>query len=138
MNETPKLNRPVPEPRNFSKPFWDGAKEKKFMIQYCTKFGKYQFFPRPTSIYTGGQGLEWREATGKATLYSYTVTRRGPPAFHGQEPYVIGSIQLEEGPRIMTTIVNCEVDDIKIGMNLRLTWDEINEDYNYPVFEPDA
>lgn len=138
MNETEKLSRPAPEPKNFSQPFWDAAKEKKFLIQYCTQSGKYQFFPRPTSIFTGGQDLEWREASGKATLYSYTVTRRPPPAFRGQEPYIIGSIELEEGPRIMTTVINCAVDDVKVGMKLRLAWDEVNEDYNYPVFEPDV
>lgn len=97
--------------------------------------GKYQFFPRPNSLFTGRRNVEWREASGKGTVYSFTVTRRGPPAFRGREPYVIGSIQLAEGPRIMAEIAGTTYEDLEIGAKVRVTWEEVSEDFNYPVFE---
>ncbi|MEE2761422.1 MAG: Zn-ribbon domain-containing OB-fold protein [Pseudomonadota bacterium] len=135
MSETDIPPRPAPVPTNFSQPFWDGASEKKFMLQYCLDTGKYQFFPRPNSLFTGRRNVEWREASGEGTVYSFTVTRRGPPAFRGREPYVIGSIQLAEGPRIMAEIAGTTYEDLKIGAKVRVTWEEVNEDFNYPVFE---
>ncbi|NQV56961.1 MAG: Zn-ribbon domain-containing OB-fold protein [Rhodospirillales bacterium] len=131
--ETPA--RPLPVPTNFSQPFWDGAKNKKLMLQFCKDSGKYQFFPRPNSVYTGRRNVEWREASGDGEVYSFTITRRAPPPFRGKEPYVIGSIQLAEGPRIMAEIIGCDEGDVKIGAKVKIAWDEMNEDFNYPVFE---
>jgi uncharacterized OB-fold protein len=135
MNHEQKPGRPLPEPTNFSRPFWEAAKQKKFVLQYCPASGKYQFFPRPNSLYTGRRKLEWREASGEGVIYSYTVTRRAPPPFRGREPYVLGSIQLAEGPRIMAEIVGCDPGSVKIGKKVRLGWERLNEEFNYPVFE---
>ena len=124
MSETEIPPRPAPVPTNFSQPFWDGAKEKKFMLQYCLDTGKYQFFPRPNSIHTGRRNTEWREASGDGTVYSFTVTRRAPPAFRGREPYVIGSIQLAEGPRMMSNIVGDHALDVEIGDGVTLRFED--------------
>ncbi len=68
--------RPAPIQLNFSKPFWDGAKDKKLMLQFCPKAGKYQFYPRPVSVYTGSRELEWREASGKRKIYAFSFLTR--------------------------------------------------------------
>jgi uncharacterized OB-fold protein len=137
MNDETKPTRPAPDPTNFSQPFWDAAKEKKLVLQYCLDSGKYQFYPRPVSQVTGKRNLEWREVSGKGEVFSYTVTRRPPPVFKGAEPYVLGSIELDEGVRMMSPIVGCAPEDVKVGMRVRVAWEE-NEGFNYPVFEPDA
>src|SRR5262249_41912466 len=75
---------------DFSEPYWEGTKQKKLLIQYCKATGKYQHFPRPVSIFTGRRrDIEWREASGKGVVFSYTVTHRGTPAFRGAEPYAV-------------------------------------------------
>jgi uncharacterized OB-fold protein len=127
--------RPAPIQLNFSKPFWDGTKDKKLMLQYCPQSGKYQFYPRPISVYTGKRDLEWREASGKGRVYSFSLSYKAPAPFKDVKPYVVATIELDEGVRILTNIVNCDPKSIKIDMPVRLTWVEAGT-ANYPVFEP--
>lgn len=127
--------RPTPVQLNFSKSFWDGAKDKKLMLQYCPKAGKYQFYPRPVSVYTGSRELEWREASGKGKIYAFSLSYKAPPPFKDVQPYVVATVELDEGVRILTNIVNCDPKALKIDMPVRLTWVLAGE-ANYPVFEP--
>ena len=137
MNATASLKRPLPQPRNFSQPFWDAAKQRKLVAQYDPEARKFQFFPRPVSVYTGKRNLEWRELSGKGTVYTYTVTRRGPPAFHGQEPYVIATVELDEGIRIMANLVRVDPERVEIGMKVRVAWEDLDDKFTFFVFEPD-
>lgn len=127
--------RPAPIQLNFSKPFWDGAKDEKLMLQYCPKSGKYQFYPRPVSVYTGSRDLEWREASGRGRIYSFSLSYKAPPPFKDVKPYVVASVELEEGVRILTNIINCDPKTLKIDMPVRLAW-VLAGASNYPVFEP--
>lgn len=127
--------RPAPIQLNFSKPFWDGAKDKKLMLQFCPKSRKYQFYPRPVSVYTGSRELEWREASGKGRIYSFSLSYKAPPPFKDAKPYVVASVELEEGVRILTNIINCDPKALKIDMPVRLAW-VLAGTSNYPVFEP--
>jgi len=134
----PPPSVPLPVPTGFSAPFWDAARQRKLVIQYCPESGKYQHYPRPVSIYTGKRNLEWREVTGKGFVYALTVTRRGPPAFRGQEPYLVATVELDEGVRLLTHVVNCKIEDARIGMRVRVCWRVLNDEFAFPVFEPDV
>ncbi|MBI2206914.1 MAG: Zn-ribbon domain-containing OB-fold protein [Candidatus Rokubacteria bacterium] len=129
--------RPVPIPLNFSKPFWDGAKRGVLMLQYCPVAKKYQFYPRPVSVYTGKRNLEWRQASGKGTIYTYTITHRAPAPFKDVPPYVVATVELEEKVRIISNVINCPVDQVRIGMPVRVTWTKIGDETMFPLFEPD-
>ncbi|QDW39893.1 Zn-ribbon domain-containing OB-fold protein [Bradyrhizobium sp. KBS0727] len=129
--------RPAPIPLNFSKPFWDGAKDKKLMLQYCPQSGKYQFYPRPISVYNGSRKLEWRESSGRGKIYSFSLSYKAPPPFKDVKPYLIASVELEEGVRILTNIINCDPKSVKIDMPVRVVWVQAGTT-NYPVFEPTA
>src|SRR3990167_3899809 len=129
--------RPVPVPLNFSKPFWDAARTGVFMLQYCPVAKKYQFYPRPVSVYTGKRNLEWRPATGKGTIYTYTITHRAPAPFKKVPPYIVATVELAEKVRVISNVINCSVDQVRIGMPVRVAWVKISEDFMYPVFEPD-
>ena len=123
--------RPKPIQLNFTKPFW----ENKLLLQYDPKAKKYQFYPRPVSIYTGEREMEWREASGKGTVYSYTISYKAPPPFKDVKPYIVATIELEEKVRVLTNIINCDTTKLKIGMPVKLAWVKAGET-NYPVFEP--
>ena len=135
---TPPPSPPLPVPTEFSAPFWEAARQQKLVIQYCPESGKYQHYPRPVSIYTGKRNIEWREVSGKGSAYALTVTRRGPPAFRGQEPYLVAIVELDEGVRLLTHIVNCSGEDARIGMRVRLRWRVLSDAFSFPVFEPDV
>ena len=129
--------RPAPVPHNFSKPFWEAAQQGKFMLQYCPATGKYQFYPRPVSVYTGKRDLEWREASGKGTVYTFTVSHKAPPPFRIVAPFVIATVELAEGVRIIANLINCPPERVRIGMPVRLAWVKAG-DMNFPAFEPDT
>src|SRR5271170_3131057 len=97
VNDTFDVKREPPKPRNYSRPFWEATREKKLLIQYDAKAGKYQFYPRVTSIHTGRRALEWREVSGKGEIFSYTIARRARPPFEGHEPFVLAVVTLKEG-----------------------------------------
>jgi uncharacterized OB-fold protein len=129
--------RPAPVPLSFSEPFWEAAQRGKLALQYCPTSGKYQFYPRPISVYSGKRDLEWREASGKGTVYTYTLSRRAPPPFKNVAPFVVAVVELAEGVRVMANLINCPPDQARIGMPVRLAWVKAG-DMNFPAFEPDA
>ncbi len=128
---------PEPQPLDFSKPFWDAAADERLILQYCPDTKRYQFFPRPVSVYTGKRGLRWRKASGAGTVYSFTITRVPPPGFEGHTPFVVASIELKEGVRMMANIIECAPEDVRIGMKVRLAWQR-RGGFNLPVFRPDG
>lgn len=128
-------HRPAPVKQDFSQPFWDGAAEGKFLLQRCPESGQYQFYPRPVSVQTGKRGLEWREASGRGTVYSFTVTYRSPLPVKGIAPYIVALMELEEGVRVMANLIGCAPDAARIGMAVKLAWVKAGED-NFPAFEP--
>jgi uncharacterized OB-fold protein len=95
LNDTLSLKREI-RSYGFAKPFWDGTRDKKVVIQYCKSAKKFQHFPRPTSIFTGRMGdVEWREISGKGEIFSYTVTYRGTDRFRAVEPYAVACVTFE-------------------------------------------
>ena len=137
MSEKPKRPRPAPTPTNISQPFWDGVNKHRLLLQRDPATGKCQFYPRAVNVYSGKQDTEWIEATGKGVLYSFTETLVPARGFEGKEPYLIATVELEEGVRLMSLLHNCSAADVRIGMRVRLCWDKINADFEYFAFEPD-
>jgi uncharacterized OB-fold protein len=127
--------RPSPEPTGFSRPFWEATRERRLLLQYCTVAQKFQHYPRPVSIYTGRKTIEWRAVAGAGQVYAFTVTHRAPPAFRGREPYIVATIELDEKVRLMSNVVECGPDDVRVGSRVRLAWAPVGGGFNFPVFE---
>ena len=126
--------RPQPVPTSITREFWEATRDRRLLLQYCTVARKFQHYPRPVSIYTGRHTLEWREVSGNGKIYAFTLTLRAPPAFRGREPYMIATVELDEGARIMSNIVDCRAEDVKIGARVQLRWDPLEDGLHYPVF----
>lgn len=136
---TPKAEpkpRPVPTPNVYveTTPFWEGAKQRKLMLQYCRDTGRFQHYPRPVSIYTGSRNLEWREVSGKGTIYACTVLRVPGPGLDGRLPLPVATVELDEGVRILGNVLGTEPDKVAIGQRVELAWDTIAEGVDYPAF----
>ena len=132
------IPRPLPRPNSYmhTQPFWDAAEQGRLVIQYCRTTGRFQHFPRPVSLYTGRRDLEWREVSGRGTLYSWTLTLTPWPGHEARVPYICALIDLEEGVRLLANLHNCEPGSLHIGMPVRLFWDRLDDRFNYPAFEP--
>jgi uncharacterized protein len=130
------VEREAVTPFFFSRPFWEGTREKKLLVQFCPHTGQYQFYPRPTSIFTGRRKLEWREVSGHGEIFSFTVARRGRGPFRGHEPYLIATVTLDVGVNVIGNVVNCPVEDTYIGMKVIPHWAPLPGGTHLLMFEP--
>lgn len=131
-----KKSRPLPKPTPTTQEFWDGAKKGKLMLQYDPVKRKYQFWPRQNSVRTGKRNLKWQKVSGKGTVYSYTTTYVPTAGFEDKVPYVVGLIELDEGVRMISNVINIDPDDIEIGMKVKVTFEKLSDDISYFAFEP--
>jgi hypothetical protein len=127
----------VPEPTPETQPYWDGAAAGELRIQRCTECGSPFFYPRTSCPFCGSASIEWFTTTGRATLYSYTITHRPAPGFEDDLPYAIAVVQLAEGPRLMANIVGVPntPDNLVLDMDLEVTFEQ-RGDLALPQFTP--
>jgi uncharacterized OB-fold protein len=132
------MSRPRPVPSPTTEAFWAATADEQLLIQRCAACGHTQLYPRATCTSCGSSDLGWMPASGRATLHTFTVARRAThPAFDGAEPYVVAIVELAEGPRVTGNVVDCPVDDVRVGMALELAWDEPGEDgIRLPLWRP--
>jgi hypothetical protein len=132
----PDISRPVPTPDGYvpTKPFWEGARAGKLMLQFCKDTQRFQHYPRPVSIYTGSRNLEWREVSGNGRIYACTIVRVPGPGLEGRLPLSVATVELDEGVRIIANIVGSNPDEVAIGRRVVLAWDRLEGGTPYPAF----
>jgi len=131
------MRRPRPTPSPTTEPFWAATADKRFLLQRCRSCGNAQFYPKKTCTTCGSLELEWETASGRGTVHTFTVARRSThPAFEGAGPYVIAIVELAEGPRVTGNIVDCAVDEVRVGMPVELTWDDDADGIRLPLWRP--
>ena len=133
MAEKPR--RPLPtllEPD--TQPFWEATKDHELRYQVCDDCNKIVFYPRRHCPHCMGLNLSWKTSQGEGFVYTYTVIRQiGNPAFRERAPYIIAWIDLDEGFRMLSTIVG---DEITIGQRVRVSWEDQEDDISLPLFAP--
>jgi hypothetical protein len=127
----------MPEPTPAARPFWAGLAEGRIVIQYSPSADRYVFYPRVLAPGTLADDLEWREVSGDASLYSFTVARRPTaPGWAERLPQLIAIVELAEGPRLTSELVNVKPDEIAIGMPLRPVFSTDENSQTLLKFEP--
>ena len=108
----------------------------ELLVQFCQTCGKPQWFPRARCSYCYGHEMEWRTSAGEGEIYSFSVVHRGvPQSFQDLIPYVVALVDLEEGIRMMTHVVECDPSSVTIGMPVTVRFREENG-FKLPVFAP--
>lgn len=126
---------PLPTIDVDSAAYWQAAKEGYLGLPYCTECNKFFFYPRAVCPECHSSKVETRQASGKGTLYSYTVVRRHPnPAFNARVPYVVALVDLAEGPRLLTAL-RAEPEAVKIGAPVEVTFEELSPEVTLPCFK---
>jgi hypothetical protein len=113
-------------------PFWQAAAEGRLLLKFCRLCGRTHWYPRALCPHCHSADLEWREASGKGTVYSFTVVRRAEP------PYVLALVRLDEGTTLLTNIVDCDPDSVRIGQRVALCFRPAREGRSMPYFRPPA
>ena len=135
-----ELQRPLPTPMTpEAKPYWDGLKEEKLMLPKCDDCGKAFFYPRIACPHCHSRNVGWIQAGGKGKLYSFEIAYRSlNPAYKIEPPYVLAMIELEEGPRMMSNMINVEAtpEALKCDMPVEVVFEKQNDDVTLPLFQP--
>jgi uncharacterized protein len=131
----PRLPTPVPEVQPELKDFWAATVRGQLLLRRCTACGEAIWYPRPVCPFCHSSATVWEEATGRGTIYTFSVVRRGIGAY-ADAPYVLAYVELEEGPRVMTNIVDCECDAVEIGQAVEAVFHRASEDTALLRFRP--
>jgi len=127
----------VPCPTPASQPFWEGCKRHELLIQTCQECGHKQWFPRMLCGKCMSENLGWAKASGKAKVYSYTIIHRPPvPDIKFLVPYVLALVELDEGIRLLSNIVGCNHQDVRIGLPVQVDFEYVSPEISLPVFRP--
>ncbi len=129
--------KPLPSVNKETSPYWEGCRRGELLIPRCRDCGWYQFYPRAVCGNCLSQNIEWVPSSGRGQVYSYTVIHQNQsPGFASEVPYVLAYIELEEGVRMMSNVVNCPPDEVRIGMPVEVLFEPATKEITLPKFRP--
>lgn len=128
-------NRPLPTPTEDTKHYWESAKTGKLMIQECTACGKLQFYPRPFCISCLNEPLTWVEASGRGTIYTFTINHRPANEYmRDKTPYAVAAVDLDEGVRMLANVVQSDINEVRCGAKVQVVFEKASEEITLPQF----
>ena len=129
-------NKPMPTPDPESKAFWDGLKAGKLLLQHCKDCGQIQYIQQVYCRQCQSANLEHRPASGKGTIYTFsTVYRAVGPAFENDVPYSVVLVELAEGPRMISSMIDTKPEDVKIGAPVQFVAEKVSDAVTLPRFK---
>jgi len=126
----PQRKLAAPQPNPETQPYWDAAAKGQLLVKKCLACGKPHHYPRSICPHCFSDRTEWTTASGKGTIYSYSVMRRA------EVPYVIAYVTLDEGTTMMTNIVDCDFDGVRIGQKVKVVFKPTEGGPPLPMFTP--
>lgn len=128
---------PAPLVTPDTKPFWDGCKEGRLLLQRCLSCRSWRYPPRPMCPQCNSLESAWVPASGRGTLFSFTVTHQAlNPSLNDKLPHVIALVELAEGMRMTSNLLDCPAEDVRIGMPLEVVFAKVNDELTLPKFRP--
>lgn len=126
---------PLPVPSEDGAPFWEHLHAGELRIQRCTSCGRLQHPPRLLCAECGSAERDWALMNGRGTIYSFVVTHQAiHPSFEGHLPYVTVLVELEEGPRMASNLLDVPVDEVAIGMPVEVDLVRVSDEITLPLF----
>ena len=133
----PAWKKPLPVESGETKPFWEACREGRFLIQRCRTCGKYQYHYKGFCSHCWTGEIEDVAASGRGKVWSYTVVHRTRmPGFQEEVPYVVALVELDEGVKVVSNIINCAPERVNIGLSVQLTFVRADATWTIPMFEP--
>lgn len=131
--------KPLPKADPVTQPFWDSLKREAMELQCCDDCGKYIFYPRGICPHCLSNKLSWKPAKGTGEVHAFTIVHRNPhPAFQGEIPYVVALVELPEGVRMLTNLIDVKADpeEVKVGMPVEVVYEKASDEITLPKFRP--
>ena len=130
------LPTPAPPVTPETKPFWDATEEGRLALPHCLQCQTVIWYPRAFCPACHTFGVEWFDASGRGTIYSFAVTQKGDGPWRDVSPYVLAYVELEEGPRLLTNIVDCDPASLSIGQAVEVVFHASDQGPAIPRFRP--
>ena len=129
---------PAPEDPQLTAPFWEAAKRHELLIPRCPRCDAYFWYPRPACPTCLREDWEWTSVSGKARLHTFTLVRQpADPSFLDDTPYVYAVVQLEEGPRMISNVIDADpLAEVEVDMPLEVTFDDVTDEWTLVKWRP--
>ncbi len=129
--------RPIPVVTPEMRPFYDGARQRELRVQRCRACGALRFPARALCSACLGTGAEWVAVCGRGEVFSFNVMHQVyHPGFAAHVPYAVVLVQLAEGPRLLSNLVSVPPEAIRIGMPVRVVFEDVSDEVTLPKFTP--
>ena len=134
-----EYTKPLPRPLSpeLTRPFWEAARRHELRLPRCTTCDHVFFYPRSECPRCLSTHLEWVKVSGRARLHSFTIVQHpANTAFRDDVPYVYAVVQLDEGPRLVSNIVQCDINALRVDMPLEAVFDDVTPEWTLVKFKP--
>jgi uncharacterized OB-fold protein len=139
MTGTRTVQKPLPVADPVTAPFWASVKAHAMQLQRCNGCGRSIFYPRGVCPHCFSDDLAWQPVAGTGAVHAFTIVHRHPsPAFNDEAPYVVALIELDEGVRMLSNLVEIEPDPakVKVGLPVEVVYDDATDEVTLPKFRP--
>lgn len=133
MSDLPTVAPPV---NDETRPFWEATGHRRLVLPRCDDCGTFIWYPRAVCPACHSTATTWVECSGRGRVYSFTTTRRTAGRWGEVTPYVLAYVELDEGPRIMTNVVECDPAEVRIDLPVEVRFDDTGEGTALPRFRP--
>ena len=136
---TKQQSKPLPRPLNpkLTKPFWEATKRGELLLPLCKTCDSVFWYPREDCPRCMSPDVGWTKSGGRGRVHTFTIVRQpAHPAFLQDVPYIWAIVQLDEGPRMISNVINCPVENVYIDMPVKAIFEELDSDFSLVKFEP--
>jgi hypothetical protein len=128
--------KPLPEITPEMAPFWEAARRHELVVQRCKGCGAYRFPARELCSRCLSRDSAWERVSGRGTLFSFAVMHQAShPGFAAEVPYAVVTVELDEGARLLSNVVGCAPNDLRIGMPLEVVFEDVTPEVTVPKFQ---
>jgi uncharacterized OB-fold protein len=133
----PAVAKPLPEITPEMAPFWEAARRHQLVVQQCGGCGAYRFPARELCSRCLSRASTWVPVSGRGTVFTWAVMHQAShPGFAAEVPYAVVTVELEEGARLLTNVVGCDVRELRVGLPVEVVFDDVTAEVTLPKFRP--
>ena len=127
----------LPAPNELTAPYWEAAREHRLVVQRCVGCGRLSHPPLVSCPACHGSAFTWDPMSGDGEVYAFTwVSHSVHPVSAGRTPYILVLVELAEGPRILTNLRGCAPEDVRVGLSVRVSFEDVSDTISLPQFTP--
>jgi uncharacterized OB-fold protein len=132
-----KYSKPLPRIDEESRPWWEALQRHELYIQKCRACGELRYYPRALCTECLSPNVEWLKCSGRAKVYTFTTTYQNQtPGFRDSLPYIMAYVELEEGVKMLTNLVDCTPEQVRIDMPVEVVYEDVTPEVTLAKFRP--